>query len=230
MRHEPRVLSPALKIAVVRKKLLAPNQYEFCDLIDFSYSGLCLASQWLEAKLGQKLDLEFYHGFNKFSSRGVVTRITAHQNFDHFGIAFIYAPRELDLLITSFIQTQSQDQAARPAVSEIGKKRLMGNRVTLPDAQIYVKKSDSASPFLLCQVDNVSKGGMGFYCSSKLHRIAPFPISVQISAHPDIAVITGIVHHMSKKRDSYYYGMEFELVSMELVQLLGTLDGIDHSD
>ena len=163
-------------------------------------------------------------------SRGVVTRITAHQNFDHFGIAFIYAPRELDLLITSFIQAQSEERAAGPANNEIGKKRLMGNRVTLADAQIYVKKSDSSSPFLLCQVDNISKGGMGFYCSSKLHRMAPFPISIQISAHSDTAVITGIVHHMSKKKDAYYYGMEFELVSMELVQLLGTLDGINHSD
>ncbi|MBK6999688.1 MAG: PilZ domain-containing protein [Rhodoferax sp.] len=227
-RREPRAVSPALKLAVVSNRLIGANHYEFCELIDVSQSGACIASRWLDAKLGQKLNLEFYRGLDKFASRGIVTRISAHPNADHYGIVFIYAPHELDGLIESFVREQILNDAQRSITTENHLKRKMGKRVALQNAQICVKKSDSSLPFLLCQVDNISKGGMGFYCSDKLSTTAPFPVSIQISAHPDAAVITGVVHHMSKKFDAYYYGLEFELVSMEFVRLLEQLEDITH--
>ena len=50
---------------------------------------------------------------------------------------------------------------------------------------------------------------------------------MQISDSPKAGVITGTVHYMGKRLDQYYYGMEFELVSPELVRLLDRLDMSD---
>lgn len=227
-RHGPRVAPPALKIAVVRRNLMTPNEHEFCELLDVSRSGIGISSQWLDARIGQKLDLEFFHGRNIFAARGIITRVTAFEKFDQYGIAFIYAPPELDFLIDLFIREHPPAQGELPVTTGPLKMPQRASRHALIDAQIYAKKLSSSMPPTVCQVDNISQGGMGFYCPVQLDRQAPFTVSVQISEPPDAMLITGTVHYMSKKGDTFYYGMEYELVPMEFVRLLGKLEQLGH--
>lgn len=227
-RQGPRVVPPALKIAVLRRKLIAPNEHEFCDLLDVSQNGIGISSQWLDAKVGQKLDLQFFHDRKTFTARGIITRVTARDKFDQYGIAFIYAPPDLDFLIDLFIRAHPPAQGELPVTTEPLTKLQRANRLALFDAQIYVKKQASSAPMTVCQVDNISQGGMGFYCPAQLAKQAPFTVSVQISDSPEAMLITGTVHFMSKKRDTYFYGMEYEMVPMEFVRLLGKLEQLDH--
>jgi hypothetical protein len=216
--------SSNLRIAVVNKKLLGASEYELCTLTDISHGGLGMASKWLDAKMGQKLHLELQHGHKKYTARGIVARITTRESVDHFGIAFIYAPPELDQLIALFLQEQTLAGTTAPAPSQEGNKRHGARRIAVQDTQVYARKTDSTDPFLLCQVDNISKGGMGFYCASKIDRVVPFPISMRISLPPDATEIVGTVHYVSKKHDGYYYGMEYDQVSKEFFQLLDKLE------
>ena len=225
-RRQPGAVASKFKVAVVRKKLIRPHGYEFCELIDISHGGIGIASQWLDAKVGQKLYLELHYGRKKYSARGIVTRIATQDKIEHYGVAFIYAPPELDLLIKLFVEEHPAAPPTPTAHLENKKKRPRGTRIAIQDAQVYAKKSAATDPFFLCQVDNISKNGMGFYCPSKIDKTVPFPISLRISMPPDATEITGTVHHVSKKSDTYYYGMEFELVSMEFVRLLDTLEEI----
>ena len=73
-RHAQRIAAPRLKVSVVKKTLFGAREIAFCDLLDLSRGGVCLASPWLKAKLDQKLDMEFYHAHQTFHARGVVTR------------------------------------------------------------------------------------------------------------------------------------------------------------
>jgi len=223
-RLEESAVSQTFKIAVVRKNLVGPKEYEFCELVDISHGGIGIASQWLSAKMGQKLHLELHHGRKKYAARGIVTRITTHGKFDHYGIAFIYAPPELDGLIQFFIQDNPLARANRSNDDADAQKRYGGTRVAIPDAQVYAKTYEGEDAFLLCQVDNISKSGMGFYCESKLYKAVPFPISVRISLSPEALEITGTVHHVSKKSATYYYGMEYDRVPKEYFHLLKALD------
>jgi hypothetical protein len=227
-RQGPRVVPPSLKIAVVRRNLIAPNEHEFCELLDVSHSGIGISSQWLDGKIGQKLDLEFFHDRKTFTARGIITRVTAFEKFDQYGVAFIYAPPDLDFLIDLFIREHPPAQGELPVTTEPLKKPQRASRHALLDAQIYVKKLASSAPATVCQVDNISQGGMGFYCPVQIDRQAPFTVSVQISEPPGAMLITGTVHYLSKKGDAYYYGMEYELVPMEFVRLLGKLEQLDH--
>lgn len=223
-RHDQRVVSPTVKIAVVKKALFGAREIAFCDLLDLSRGGVSMASQWLDAKLGQKLDMELYHEDQTFHTRGVVSHMTTPDPDVVYGVTFIFAPPELDRLIEAFLLERTAGPNQPVSVSP-AEKRLSGNRSTAPDAQIYVKRAGSSEPFVRCEVDNVSKGGLGFYCPSRIAAKAPFKVLVQISDSPTTGVITGTVHYMGHKLNQYYYGMEFELVSAELVHLLDRLDG-----
>jgi hypothetical protein len=161
-RQGPRVVPPALKIAVLRRKLIAPNEHEFCELLDVSQNGIGISSQWLNAKVGQKLDLQFFHDRKTFTARGIITRVTARDKFDQYGIAFIYAPPDLDFLIDLFIRAHPPAQGELPVTTEPLTKLQRANRLALFDAQIYVKKQASSAPMTVCQVDNISQGGHGF--------------------------------------------------------------------
>lgn len=212
------------RIAVVSKKLLGASEYEFCKLTDISHGGLGMASKWLNAKLGQKLHLELHYGYKKYAARGIVSRITSKPSVDHFGIAFIYAPPELDTLINLFVQENAADATAASTTEQGHDKRHWARHMGVQDTQVYARKNDSADPFVLCQVDNISKGGMGFYCDSRIDKKVPFPISMRISMPPDATEIVGTVHYVSKKHGSYYYGMEYDQISKEFFQLLEKLE------
>jgi hypothetical protein len=222
-RHKSAAVPPTFKIAVVRKKLVSANEHEFCDLLDIGHGGIGIASQWLTAKIGQKLHLELHHGRKKYAARGLVTRVSTHGKFEHYGIAFIYAPPELDLLIKLFGQEPSPPAAATVFKPKEVQQRYGGTRVAIPDAQVYAKTATGEDSYLLCQVDNISHSGMGFYADSKLDKAVPFAISVRISMAPDAMEITGTVHHVRKKANAYYYGMEYEQLPKEFFQLLKTL-------
>lgn len=226
-RHAQRIAAPRLKVSVVKKTLFGAREIAFCDLLDLSRGGVCLASPWLKAKLDQKLDMEFYHAHQTFHARGVVTRATALDPDAQYGVAFIFAPPELDRLIDLFLQERALTQGDQSVTWERAEKRQTGNRLAATDAQIYAKRIGSTDPFMRCEVDNISPGGLGFYCPSRLATKAPFRVSVQISDSPKAGVITGTVHYMGKRLDQYYYGMEFELVSPELVRLLNRLNMSD---
>ncbi len=214
-----------LKIAVVRKKLLNPSSPEYCDLLNISQGGIGITSQWLDAKIGQKFDLELHYGHKKYVARGLVVRISTQGEFDYYGIAFIYAPPELDLLIQLFVHPQPTVPMMAPSNLESEKEHRWDKRmrIDLQDAQVYVKKSEGVGPFLLCQVDNISKSGIGFYCDRKLDKAVPFAITVRLSMPPEAIEISGTVHYISKKLNTYYYGMEYEPVSKKLLQLLSKL-------
>lgn len=222
-RNGPRVSPPKLRISVVHKNLIGPDEHVFCELVDLSHSGIAIESQWLDAKVGEKLNLQIFDGARRYSSRGVITRVALPDNLKQFGIAFIYAPPELDRLIDIFVKDGTHGDTAGPSATTGTEKRQTGSRIATQDAQIYVKKTGSTEPYILCQVDNISQGGMGFYCPTKIDRKAPFDVSVQVSSSPKNTVITGRVHYMGMKSDGYYYGMEFELVSIEFARLLGQL-------
>ena len=223
-RQGRRVVSPELKVAVVKKSLFGAREIAFCDLLDLGRGGVCLASSWLNARLDQKLDLELYHAHQTFHARGIVTRVALPDPNAVYGVAFVYAPPELDRLIDVFLHARTPTLSIHVADSAPMEKRQAGKRLAAPDAQIYVKRTGSSDPFVRCEVDNVSQGGLGFYCAKRIATKAPFKIAVQISDSPEAGVITGTVHYMGKKLDQYYYGMEFELVSMELVRSLESLD------
>lgn len=226
-RQGRRVVSPGLKVSVVKKALFGAREIAFCDLLDLGRGGLCLASPWLNARLDQKLDLELYHAYQTFHARGIVTRVTPPDPDALYGIAFIFAPPELDSLIEVFLHARSPTLTNHAADAAPMEKREAGKRLAPPDAQIYVKRTGSSDPFVRCEVDNVSQGGLGFYCANRIATKAPFKVAVQISDSPKAGVITGTVHYMGKKLDQYYYGMEFELVTTELVRLLDQLDQSD---
>lgn len=223
-RLEKAAVSDTFKIAVVRKKLVSANEHEFCDLLDISQGGMGIASQWLTAKIGQKLHLELHHGRKKYAARGLVTRVTTHGKFEHYGITFIYAPPELDVLIKLFSQEIAPPTAPAAFTPKAVQQRYGGTRVVIPDAQVYAKTAQGEDAYLLCQVDNISQSGMGFYADSKLDKAVPFSISVRISMAPDALEITGTVHHVSKKANAYYYGMEYEQLPKEFFQLLKALN------
>ncbi len=216
-------VSPTFKIAVVRKKLMGASEYEFCELLDIGHGGIGIASQWLTAHMGQKLHLELHHGHKKYTARGLVTHITTHATGDHYGIAFIYAPPELDLLIKLFAQEKPAPTAPATFIPKGVQQRHGGTRVAIPDAQVYAKASQGEGDYLLCQVDNISQSGMGFFADTKLDKAVPFAISVRITMAPDALEITGTVHHVSKKANAYYHGMEYEQLPKEFFQLLKTL-------
>ncbi len=226
-RHDQRVDAPKLRVCVVKASLFGAREIAFCDLLDLSRGGLCLASPLLSARIGQKLNLELYHDHQTFHTRGVVTRATAPDPDVQYGVAFIFAPPELDRLIDLFLQERAPTQGDQTVNGEPAEKRQTGDRLATTDAQIYAKRIGSPEPFARCEVDNISTGGLGFYCPSRLATKAPFRVSVQISDSPKAGIITGTVHYMGKRLDQYYYGMEFELVSPELVRLLDRLDRSD---
>ena len=207
-RSGPRVLPPRLRISVVHKKLIGADEHVFCELVDLGHGGIAIASPWLDAKVDEKLNFQIFDCGRRFSSRGIVTRISLQDNLKQFGISFIYAPPELDQLIAIFVKEGSPGNVARPTETTGTEKRQTGSRIATQDAQIYVKRVGSTEPFILCQVDNISQGGMGFYCPTKIAMKAPFDVSVQISSSPKNTVITGRVHYMGKKSNNYYYGME----------------------
>lgn len=219
-RHDQRVAAPKLRVCIVKAALFGAREIALCDLLDLSRGGLCVASQGFSARIGQKLDLELYHGDLKFNTRGVVMRSTHADPGAVYGIAFIFAPPELDRLIEAFLADRSQ-VPIDPSIECAGaEKRQSGNRLATPDAQVYVKRIGSSSPFERCEVDNISQGGLGFYCAKRIASKAPFKVAVQISDSPKAGVISGTVHYMSRTQDQYYYGMEFELISTELARML----------
>jgi hypothetical protein len=222
-----RVVSPGLKVSVVKKTLFGAREIAFVDLLDLGRGGICLASSWLKARLDQKLDLELYHAHQTLRARGIVTRVTPPDPHALYGVAFIFAPPELDRLIEVFLQARAPAFTDHAATAAPREKRQAGKRLAASDAQIYVKRTGSADPFVRCEVDNVSHGGLGFYCATRLATKAPFKVAVQISDSPKAGVITGTVHYMAKQSSQYYYGLEFELVSTELVRLLDRLDQSD---
>lgn len=226
-RQGRRVVSPGLKVSVVKKTLFGAREIAFCDLVDLGRGGVCLASPWLNARLDQKLDLELYHAHQTFHARGIVTRVTPPYRDALYGVAFIFAPPELDSLIEVFLHARAPALTNHAADAAALEKRQAGKRLVAPDAQIYVKRTGSSDPFVRCEVDNVSQGGLGFFCANRIATKAPFKVAVQISDSPKAGVITGTVHYMGRKADQYYYGMEFELVSTELVRLLDRLDQSD---
>ncbi|MDP2367679.1 PilZ domain-containing protein [Rhodoferax sp.] len=223
-RHAQRVAAPRLQVSVVKKTLFGAREIAFCDLLDLSRGGVCLASPWLVAKLDQKVDMEFYHAHQTFHARGGVIRVASPDPDPLYGITFIFAPPELDRLIDLFLLERPTTQVNESVNGAPAEKRQSGNRLATADAQIHVKRTGSSGPFVHCEVDNISPGGLGFYCPSRLATKAPFGVSVQISDSAKAGVITGTVHYMGKRLDQYYYGMEFELVSPELARLLDRLD------
>lgn len=223
LQHEPRIFSTKLKVAVVRKHVLGGNEYEYCDLIDISHGGIGIRSPWLDGKIGQKLCLELYYEHDVFATRGVVTSVLSHPKDDQYGIAFIFAPAELDRLIEIFKRDHSSANPAQPPPQATIQHRFFSNRVTTLDIQVLIKLKDSSAPFTLCQVDNISKGGVGVYAPVSIHTSIPFEVSIQISNTPIPTVITGKVHYMSGKPKGLYYGIEFEMITLELASLLDQL-------
>ncbi len=223
-RLDPRVRSPKLTIAVVIKNFFGPMELVFCELTNLGRGGVGIASPALDAKLGQRFDLQLYHGDEVFQARGIVTHRSMLDKPNQYGVAFIFAPAELDTLIDLFVAERGDDRVPQPVSIERTEKRKAGSRFASPDAQICVRPIDSSDAYLRCEVDNVSKGGMGFYCPTQFERSVPFRVSILISDSPDSPLITGVVHYASKKLDRHYYGLEYELVSMELVRSLENLD------
>lgn len=225
-RVDARVRAPRLMIAVVFKSLFGPSELVFCDLTDLGHGGVGIASSALVVRLGQRFDLQLYHGDQVFHARGIVTRRSMLDKPYRYGIAFIFAPPELDTLIDLFVAEREDDRAKQPIAIQRTEKRKTGVRFATADAQIYVRPIDSSDAYLRCEVDNVSKGGMGFLCPTPIKRTVPFKISVLISDSPDSPLITGVVHYAGKKLDRHYYGLEYELISMELIR---GLEGLDDS-
>lgn len=225
-RHDARVFTPKLKVAVVRKHFVGQPEYENCDLINISHGGLGFASPWLNAKVDQKLLLEIYFGPDVFATRGIVTYVNLNENHDLYGAAFLYAPPELDRLIDSIKRDLSENGHIENPVGAALKKRHFGKRLSTRDLQVQVKKLDSSGPFIQCEVDNINKGGMGFYAIESIDASLPFDISIQISKPPQPTVISGKVHYMCKKPGGYYYGVEFKMITLELALLLDRLDDL----
>lgn len=222
--HEPRIFSTKLKVAVVRKHVLGGNEYEYCDLTDISHGGIGLRSPWLNGKVGQKLILELYYEHDVFATRGVITSVLPLLKDDQYGIAFIYAPAELDRLIEIFKNDHASTKPTQSDSKVTVDHRFFNNRVSTLDVQVLIKFKDSCAPFTLCQVDNISKGGIGVYAPVNIHSRIPFEVSIQISNTPKPTVITGKVHHMSEKIKGFYYGIEFETITLELASLLDQLN------
>lgn len=210
----------------MRKHLIGQPEYETCDLLNISYGGLGFASPWLNAAVDQKLLLELYHGPDVFPARGIVTYVNSNEKRDLYGAAFVYAPPELDRLIDQIKRDLPQNDNFESAGEVALKKRHFGPRLATKDLQVQVKKLDSSGPFISCEVDNINKGGMGFYASVRIHSSLPFEISIQISEPPHPTVISGKVHYMCEKPGGYYYGVEFQMITLELALLLNRLDDI----
>lgn len=219
-----RVSSPRLTIAVAIKNFFGPVGLVFCELTDLGRGGVGMTSPTLQAKLGQRFDLQLFHGDRVFHARGSVTHRSMLDKPHQYGIAFIFAPPELDTLIDLFVAERRANPMRHGMTMPHIEKRKAGGRFVTPDAQVYVRPTDSADAYLRCEVDNVSKGGMGFYCPTPIARTVPFKVFILISNSPDSALITGVVHYEGKKQDRHYYGLEYELVSMELVRSLESLD------
>lgn len=218
-----RVPAP-LRIAIVRNKIFRLRELDFCDLLDISKGGISLSSSWLESEEGEKFNLRLFHGRNTYTTRGVVVRAVTRDKIYQYGLAFIYAPPDLERLIEIF-QT---DNAIKPEESvEEGPKseyRRQGPRIDNLEAEIYVKETESTERFVLCHVDNISRGGIGFYCNSKIGASAPFDVLVKISNTSKNPIVTGKVLYRGKRANRYYYGMEYQLVSEELIQLIEKLE------
>jgi hypothetical protein len=139
-------------------------------------------------------------------------------------VAFIYAPPELDHIIGVFVNEQPEVPAPKTAEQKVAEIRQRANRLALQNTKVYAKHARGADPFVLCHVDNISKTGMGFYSPTKLDKSVPFPVALRISLPPQAVEVTGTVHHISKRTNGYYYGMEYDVVPMEFVRLLETLE------
>ena len=225
-RLAPRVRSPKLMIAVVIKNFFSPMDLVFCELTNLGRGGVGLASPALKAKLGQRLDPQLYHGGQTFHARGIVTHRAMFDKPYQYGIAFIFAPPELDTLIALFVSERKSTMVHHGMVIRRTEKRNTGSRFATPDAQISVRPTDCSDNYLRCDVDYVSKGGGGLYCPTQIERTVPFTVPFLISDSPDSASITGVVHYVGAKLDRHCYGLGYELVSTELVR---SLEGLDDS-
>jgi len=112
-RLEPRIPSPGLTLAIVHRKFIWLKDYEYCDLLDINHGGLRLAASWLQAGAGQKLNLELYFEREIFPTRGVVTHASVEGKRHHYGVAFIYAPNELDRLVDIFLREHIASNVAQ---------------------------------------------------------------------------------------------------------------------
>jgi len=219
-----RVPSPKLEAVVVYKNKLWKKEYESCDLLDISHGGVGIECKLLVAEVGQKVDLDIYYQTESFHIRGFITHKSVHRQTNRYGIAFIRAPIELDRLIDFFLADYVQKNVSPPVPAEEIPKQHRENRLALKDTQIYARKNGSQNPFVLCQVENISKGGIGFFSQYGIDREAPFDVAIQISDSSNNMLIVGKVCYMSRKPDGYYYGAQYKLVPMEFVRILQTLE------
>ncbi|MDP2679956.1 MAG: PilZ domain-containing protein [Rhodoferax sp.] len=226
MHFEPRIHTSKLKVAVVHKRWIGKTEREFCDLLNISHGGIGLSSPWLNARPGQKLCMELYYHQEVFTTRGIVTNVNSREKSDLYGVAFTFAPPELDRLIDIFKREHLEASAAHNTPNADPIKRHFGKRIATQNLQVQVKKLDSSAPYVLCEVDNINKGGMGFYAPELIHPNTPFDVSIQISKQPDPTIISGKVHYMQQKLGGYYYGVEFKMISLELSCLLDEIETI----
>lgn len=220
LRSQPRACIPGFKVAIARTPFLLPKTKEYCELVDVSWGGICIESDWLKASVGQKLNLELYYDETVFPVRGFVARRTARDKSRQYGITFIYAPHQLERLIEIFMAKNPQYASDHPA--GVDNVQTRQKRIPFRDAQVYVK-ANGEETFVVCEVDNISQGGMGFVSPVKFDLQTPFGVSVQISESPDVVVVSGEVRCMGKKADKYYYGMEYDQVPEKYIRLLENL-------
>lgn len=222
-RHQPRVKSPKLEAAVVRKKFAWLTDHEYCYLLDINSGGIGIASETLDIKVGKTFDLELYHDMETYPIRCVVIHKSFKDEAHHYGLAFVEAPAALDHLIAVFLKEHAEQKASRTE-ADAQSQRAGGNRLVTADAHIYVRRLDSADAYILCRVENISRGGLGFSCLHKFGDAAPFDIAVRISEQADAAPLAGRVVHMQKHLDRYHYGMEYRQVPEELARLIELLE------
>jgi hypothetical protein len=179
----------------------------------------------MRVAVGKRLDIDLRYDDVHFPCRGFVARASQHEKSRQYGISFIYAPAQLEHFIDVFMRMRP------PLVSEVLPRfkairtRQKDRRIPFKDAEVQVKV-EGEPVFVVCQVDNISKGGMGFYSPVRLSGDIPCNVAVQISESSEIQAITGKIRYAAPGGNRYYYGMEYECMPQRYLNLLSSLEGV----
>jgi len=231
LRNEQRISTSKLGVAIQHSNLVLFNQLHHSQLIDICHGGVSLANKVLKLKIGKKINLFFYYNNETYSVKGLVVRCNEKQGTYIYGIMFVDAPIELDKIIDNFLQND-QEYSHNNIAARNSHQRKAGDRIPLRDSQIFVKRMEHPDDIqdglqtiemIEANVVNISKGGIAFVCEQLLSKSTPFHVQLRISNLDSSMQITGLVHHIEKRADNYFYGVEFKMVPMEFVRLLDEL-------